>query len=401
MIDVLERVLIPNQEDWPFDGAGQPENGAAQLLDLRIQGDEIVGFDPSLGPEASFVVLPKLVEAHCHLDKCHTLPRLGEVGGNLLKAIEAQRADKDNWTESDLSARMTRGITELRDAGCSIARSHIDWGDDVEPPLSWRVAQAFAPADGLELQWAALTSIGQMAEAGVAYGIARHVASARNGVLGVFLLNHDPDLMSRGLRATFAAATHFGLMLDFHVDEGLEPTNGLELIADIALEVGFEAPILCGHCVSLISKPRDETMAIADKLARAGISVCALPTTNLYLQSRDGGSPTQRGLTRLRELHQAGVNIVIGSDNVSDAFCPVGSHDPMAALNLGILAAHLDPPLEQWISTITHNARKALGVSTALNEPVKLSDILIYKAGSLADVVAGRASVHKLREGRS
>ena len=373
MIDVLERVLIPNQEDWPFDGAGQPENGAAQLLDLRIQGDEIVGFDPSLGPEASFVVLPKLVEAHCHLDKCHTLPRLGEVGGNLLKAIEAQRADKDNWTESDLSARMTRGITELRDAGCSIARSHIDWGDDVEPPLSWRVAQAFAPADGLELQWAALTSIGQMAEAGVAYGIARHVASARNGVLGVFLLNHNPDLMSRGL----------------------------ELIADIALEVGFEAPILCGHCVSLISKPRDETMAIADKLARAGISVCALPTTNLYLQSRDGGSPTQRGLTRLRELHQAGVNIVIGSDNVSDAFCPVGSHDPMAALNLGILAAHLDPPLEQWISTITHNARKALGVSTALNEPVKLSDILIYKAGSLADVVAGRASVHKLREGRS
>ena len=89
MIDVLERVLIPNQEDWPFDGAGQPENGAAQLLDLRIQGDEIVGFDPSLGPEASFVVLPKLVEGERIAD---TFRLIADEGVRFVSNLESETA---------------------------------------------------------------------------------------------------------------------------------------------------------------------------------------------------------------------------------------------------------------------------------------------------------------------
>ncbi len=81
-------------------------------------------------------------------------------------------------------------------------------------------------------------------------------------------------------------------MLDFHVDEGLGGHNGLEAIADMALQTRFSRPILCGHAVSLMDRSAVDLARIADKLAQADITVCALPTTNLYLQNRGGCTPT-------------------------------------------------------------------------------------------------------------
>lgn len=374
-----------------FDAVALP--GRAELVQLRLAGGRI-DVAPSDALQAKHILLPKLVEAHCHLDKCHTLPRLGEVGGDLMAAILAQRADKVHWNAQDLEARMTRGMSELAASGCAWARSHIDWGEGIEPPLSWHVAQGLATPDGLHIQWAGLIDIAQWADSGGE--VARHVAASQNGVLGTFILDHDPTLVETGLRAMFRAADRFGLMLDFHVDEGLGNSNGLERIADIALETGFQAPILCGHAVSLMNKSASDVSRIADKLARAGISVCALPTTNLYLQDRGLGSPDRRGVTRLRELAAAGVNIVVGSDNVSDAFCPVGAHDPMAALHLALLSAHLDPPLDRWLATITDNARRAIGVPDPALEGGKAQDFLIYDTASLSDVIAGRAKPRQL-----
>ena len=105
----------------------------------------------------------------------------------------------------------------------------------------------------------------------------------------------------------------------------------------------------------------DDFDRVAEKLVLAGIFVAALPTTNLYLQGRTEGTPDRRGLTRVRELTDAGVQVVVGSDNVADAFCPLGQHDPMAALKLAVLTGHLDPPFDRWLPLITTNAARALG----------------------------------------
>jgi cytosine deaminase len=50
------------------------------------------------------IVLPGLVEAHVHLDKCHSIERCTDVGGDLDAAIAAQRRDKALWTRDDLAA---------------------------------------------------------------------------------------------------------------------------------------------------------------------------------------------------------------------------------------------------------------------------------------------------------
>ena len=357
---------------------------------LIVENGKLVRLASAPKTSTPQMILPRLVEPHCHLDKCHTIHRLDFVAGDLSAAIAAMSQDKALWTEEDLRHRATRGLAEAQAAGCGAVRSHVDWSDTGTAPRAWAVLQELARdmADRLHLQCAALAGIDQMADDRFCADVARNVAQD-GGVLGGFILSHER--VTDGLRHMFAAADRFSLPLDFHVDEGLGSLNGLEAIADMALATRFQGPILCGHAVSLMDRAPDDFARISGKLAQAGISVCALPTTNLYLQDRSEGTPDRRGLTKLRELDAAGVAILVGSDNVGDAFCPVGAHDPMAALHLTVLTGHLDPPLDRWLPAITTHAAQAMGLPQIWLDGAHLKDLLISDASHLADLISGRA----------
>ncbi|WP_146348330.1 amidohydrolase family protein [Phaeobacter marinintestinus] len=366
-----------------FTDSGQEFHG-----DLVIGGGHVVSLRsaPTSDPR---LVIPALVDAHCHLDKCHTIDRLPDVGGDLAHAITAQARDKANWTVTDLRARASRGVNELVTSGCRIARSHLDWGDTAAPPLAWSVLSELAQdtAPDIDLTLCPLVDCDLWQDPVAGSSIARTAAS-RNSALGCFLFNQPNRRIA--VKAMFALAEQFGTPLDFHVDEGLsDGLDGLKIIADAAIETGFQGPVLCGHACSLMNLHGNDLGRLLDKLLAANITVAALPTTNLYLQGRTNGTPDRRGLTRLRELRDAGVPIVLASDNVADAFCPVGQHDPMAALHLAILAGHLDPPLDRWLSTITTDAARALGRDPITVLGADIRDLRVSDARSLPSLVSG------------
>ena len=353
-----------------------------------IKDGKLVALAPPI-EDAAKLVIPHLTEAHCHLDKCHTIARIGQAGGDLAHALEQQRADKNNWSEDDLRARASKGLNEAMANGCRTIRSHVDWGDTAAPPLSWSVLTEIAE-ETEDLQLSTLCGIDQWADPDFATKLGE-ILTVTEGVAGAFVHGHHN--MQDGLRHIFETATHRGLMLDFHVDEGLGDLNGLEAIADAALATKFDAPILCGHAVSLIDRDESDFARIAEKCARARITICALPTSNLYLQGRRDGTPDRRGITRMRELRAAGVKVVVASDNVGDAFCPLGAHDPRAALGLACLRAHLDPPLGDWLTTITTDAAAALGRTPQMVDGAALDDLLTCDGEHSADLIAARTSL--------
>ncbi|MCR9126867.1 MAG: amidohydrolase family protein [Rhodobacteraceae bacterium] len=378
--------FVPTGEDFGRGAAGGHHG------DMVLRNGRVAGLRPRAQPAGpdTRLVLPALTEAHCHLDKCHTVHRLPAVGGDLAAAIAAQGADKVRWSAEDLADRAARGLREAAANGCAALRSHVDWGDAADPPLAWRVlGDAARQVPGVALNRAALTGADALARDGWADAVARAIAPDA-GTLGAFVLD-QPD-RALGVRAAFAAADRYGLALDFHVDEGLaQGLNGLEMIADTALDTGFQGPVLCGHACSLMNVTGADLARILDKLARAGITVCALPTTNLYLQGRGAGTPDRRGLTRLREMRAAGVAIAVGSDNVADAFCPVGAHDPMAALHLAVLTGHLDPPFDRWLGMVTTDAARALGHAPTMVPGAHIRDLRISDASDIATLISGRA----------
>lgn len=368
--------------------------------DLVLQEGRAVRLEPAT-EQAARVVLPRLTEPHVHLDKCHSVHRLENVGGNLKAAIKAQNADMKGWTEMDVRSRAGRGISELLASGCGAVRTHVDWSDDDDPsvePLAWAVLHELGEDSGLLLECAALIDIGALADNGHARGYARAIAH-RNGVLGAFVF--DQPERDEGLRNVFREAERLGLKLDFHVDEGLEPgLDGLERIADAALAVGFGGSILCGHACALANCDESDVARIADKLAKASIAITVLPQTNLYLQDRGQGTPDRRGLTRLHELRARGVTVALGADNVRDAFCPVGRHDPRHVLSLAVVAAHLDPPLGDHLPMITTAARRGIGLPELTVDGAAVEDLLICDASDTSDLITG-AELRPLSETRS
>lgn len=376
------------------DEFGGRRDGDCLVGDLAIVAGRVVGMTPAKTGGIARMVLPKLTECHVHLDKCHTVGRMDGIGGDLREAIAAQAADKANWTREDIHARAARGLDELITAGCGAVRSHVDWpgGDDLlTPPPAWEVLRDLADAkrDLTRLQLAPLIGAADFADEAKADALAALIAR-EGGVLGVFVLDHDHKRAR--IETAFRLADRYGLALDFHVDEGLDETlDGLEVIADVALSLGHQGPVLCGHACSLMNRQGDDLARLLDKLARSGVTVAALPSTNLYLQGRGRGTPDRRGLTRLSELAAAGAATAVGTDNVRDAFCPVGRHDPLRTLELAALSAHLDPPYGDHLPLITTNARRAMGLDAIFIDGADVADLQVFAAPTTTDLLSAAA----------
>ena len=343
--------------DWPMH-AEQPA-----LADLRLtpQG-RIASITPSVASPAAgdwnlngALVLPGLVEAHTHIDKAFTLPRLGVLKPGLLAAIETMNADRAGWTIADVRERASRCLQWAFDAGVVKLRTHCDWWEPQGTPLAWGVLCELAEdwADRLVVERVSLIALHLFADRDDARALARAVAAGGKGAcLGAFV--HSTNWSAASLRHLFEAAEEFGLDVDLHCDEELNPqAEGLATTAALLRELAFGGRVVCGHTCALAAQPDAQALATLDAVAKTPITLVALPTTNLLLQdAQTGRTPRQRGITLVKEARARGIPLLISTDNVQDAFCRAGSFDPVEALAVGALAAQLDQPFDLWSETV-------------------------------------------------
>ena len=102
------------------------------------------------------------------------------------------------------------------------------------------------------------------------------------------------------------------------------------------------------------------------------------------------------GLTRLREARNAGVPVAVGTDNVRDAFCPLGRHDPIQSLALAALVGHLDPPFGDILPMITTDAQAALGLPVIKVDGAAATDLLAFPVSTSSELLAGFAAPQSL-----
>jgi len=180
-------------------------------------------------------------------------------------------------------------------------------------------------------------------------------------------------------------ATDHGVGVDLHTDETLDPdVLGLVDLAELVL-AGFEHPVTASHCVSLGVQDARRQGEIAELVATAGISVIALPHTNLFLQGR-GEVPMPRGLTAVAALRAAGVNVAAGADNLQDPFNPVGRACPFETAGLMIMSGHLLPD-DAWAS-VTDNAAVATNAGVVACTPGSPADLVAIRAGTVREAIA-------------
>ena len=92
-----------------------------------------------------------------------------------------------------------------------------------------------------------------------------------------------------------------------HTDETLDVNvDGLADLAAYVTASGFELAVTASHCVSLGMQSPARQRETAEAVAAAGITVVALPATNLYLLESGHPRATPRGLAAVRALLDAG-----------------------------------------------------------------------------------------------
>lgn len=144
--------------------------------------------------------------------------------------------------------------------------------------------------------------------------------------------------------------------------------------------------VTASHCVSLGVQEPTVQAEVAEEVAAAGVSIVTLPQTNLYLQARGITSSAPRGLTAIRPLLDAGVNVAGGADNLQDPFITVGRADPLETAALLVMAGHLTP--EDAYAAVSSSARQALGLLPVALTPGSPAELLAVASRSVRVAVA-------------
>jgi cytosine deaminase len=127
-------------------------------------------------------------------------------------------------------------------------------------------------------------------------------------------------------------------------------------------------------------------------MAKAKINVMPLPATDLHLGARNDEYNVRRGVTPIRKLRDAGVNVCLATNNIRNAFTPYGNGDLIQIAMLAIPVGHLGgaDDLPTVLPMITENPAKALGLKDYGIGVGKKADLILLdtkvKANAIIDV---------------
>jgi cytosine deaminase len=375
-------------------------------VDVRVTGATIEAVAPALTPATGerivdldgYVLLPAPAEPHAHLDKALTADRVANPAGDLLGAIVAWRAFRTSLGVDDIVARAETAARMLAANGATAIRTHVDVAADIGTAGIEALAKVReAVADVVDVQIVALVSAPTTGTAGAGNRAALidGVAAGADVVGGCPHLEPDP-LASMVQFLTIAGEAR--LPVDLHMDETLDDeVLHLRELAALVVDGDFGLPVTASHCCSLGMQSPAVQAEVSEAVAAAGINVVALPQTNLYLQARGVATAPPRGLTAVRALLDAGVNVAAGADNVQDPFNLVGRADPLETAALMVMAGHLSPMAAY--ESVSTASRAALGLPPVTIAPGAPAELVAIRAGGLREAVAlapsGRIVVHR------
>jgi cytosine deaminase len=129
---------------------------------------------------------------------------------------------------------------------------------------------------------------------------------------------------------------------------------------------------------------------VIEKVRRAGVNICTNAPVNLLLQGRGDRQPMRRGIARVRELLDAGVNVTCGQDDMMNMFYPFGRMDMLEVANFVAHAAHLSSPaqIQAAFDMPRYNAARALRLPDYGLSVGAAANLVLIPADSPMDAVA-------------
>jgi cytosine deaminase len=309
---------------------------------------------------------PPYVEPHVHMDTCLTAgePRWNE-SGTLWEGIACWSERKAMLTHDDVVARVNEVLRWQVANGVLHVRSHVDTTDPSLVALDALIEVRERVRDVVNLQLVAFPQEGIVSFPG---GDKLITEAARRGVDAIGAIPHFEDTRDDGVRSleiAVSTALEAGLLIDVHCDEiDDEQSRFVEVLATHAMRTGLRGRVTASHTTAMGSYNAAYSYKLQRILSRAGINLVCNPMVNLHLQGRFDAYPKRRGLTQVKEMLGAGVNVAFGHDDVMDPWFPMGTANPLQVAHVGALATQMTSPAQiaECFAMVTTRGAAALSL---------------------------------------
>jgi cytosine deaminase len=376
-------VLLRGGRIWR---AGEP----VQTADILIRDGLIAEITTNPSPPGSAgevidvsgrLLLPGLVEAHCHLDKTlYGGPWVPHSAGEPL----AERISNDRRRRGELGIpdvdRITALLERMVAAGTSYVRSHTD----VDPEVGLRGVEAVRAAaerlDGrVTVEQVAFPQHGVLVNPGTAELLEEALKNGVETIGGIDPAGFDRDPV-RQLDLIFELAQRYGAGVDIHLhDGGTLGAFEFELIIERTVAAGLGGKVAISHGYALPQIAEAQRAALIGRLAEAGVT---LVTCAVY----------DFPVAPVKQLRAAGANVACGHDGIRDLWGPFGTGDMLErAMHLAYRSTfRRDEDIELALEAATHGGARALGLNPYGLTTGAPADIVVVSAETPAEAIVAR-----------
>ncbi|MGP0882116.1 MULTISPECIES: cytosine deaminase [Serratia] len=350
------------------------------------------------------LALPAFVEPHIHLDTTQTAGQPAwNQSGTLFEGIERWAERKALLTHEDVKQRAWQTLKWQIANGVQYVRTHIDVSDPTLTALRamLEVKREVAP-------WVTLQIVAFPQEGILSYpnGEALLEEALRLGADVVGAIPHFEFTREYGvesLHKAFALAQKYDRLVDVHCDEiDDEQSRFVETVAALALKLEMGAKVTASHTTAMHSYNGAYASRLFRLLKMSGINFVANPLVNIHLQGRFDSYPKRRGVTRVKEMLEAEINVCFGHDDVFDPWYPLGTANMLQVLHMGLHVCQLMGygQIDDGLKLITHHSARTLNLSDYGLAAGNSANLVILPAESGFDAVRRQTPVrYSIRQG--
>jgi cytosine deaminase len=321
-------LVVRNARLHPTGGT-HPEPVDVGIEDGRIGAIRERGQLPSAATELDAegsLLSPPLVDPHVHMDAVLTVgePRYNE-SGTLIEGILTWAERKPTLTHKDVKRRALEAIRWEVAQGTGLIRSHVDVCDPNLVALKALLELREEVRDIVELKLIAFPQDGILSFPDGKELMREAMRLGCDVIGGIPHYEWTRDDGVEEVHFIFDLAKETGKPIDLHCDEtDDEQSRFLEVVAARAMRDGMQGRVVAGHTTAMASYNDNYAFKLIQILKRAGVTIVANPLDNIVLQGRFDTYPKRRGMTRVKELDAAGINVACGHDSIMDPWYPLG-----------------------------------------------------------------------------
>lgn len=387
--------------------------GREGLWQIEIQHGKIVNIAPqphtcvsgeALDAEGG-LAFPPFIEPHIHLDTTQTAGEPAwNQSGTLFEGIERWAERKATLTHDDVKQRARQTLKWQIANGIQHVRTHIDVSDPTLTALKamLEVKQEMAPWVDIQLVAFPQEGILSYPDGEALLEQALQLGADVVGAIPHFEFTREYGVES--LHRTFALAQKYQRMVDVHCDEiDDEQSRFVETVAALAHREQMGPRVTASHTTAMHSYNGAYTSRLFRLLKLSGINFVANPLVNIHLQGRFDTYPKRRGITRVKEMLEADINVCFGHDDVFDPWYPLGTASMLQVLHMGMHVCQLMgyELLDAGINLITTHSARTLQLNDYGIQSGNSANLVILPAESGFDALRRQVPVrYSIRHGR-